>query len=58
MAAPGMVEIPFEDYNELVERSVFLGFLEEGGVDNWEGYDGARERYEIESASLSDGLDD
>ena len=58
MAAPGMVEIPFEDYDKLMERSVFLGVLEAAGVDNWEGYDGARERYEIESASLSDGLDD
>lgn len=43
MAAPGMIEIPIEEFLEMQERSIWLGCLEEAGVDNWEGIDAARE---------------
>ena len=38
-----LVEIREADYEELERRSKKLRFLEEAGVDNWEGYDNAME---------------
>lgn len=38
MSAPWMISIPIEEYNMLVEDSMFLCALEEAGVNNWEGY--------------------
>ena len=32
-----------DDYDELIRRDWFLGALEAGGVDNWEGYEAAQE---------------
>ena len=34
-----------EEYEELIENSQFLEALEIAGVDNWDGYDEAREIY-------------
>ncbi len=42
------VSITENEYNSLVEDSVFLYALEQAGVDNWEGYqEAARIFYEI-----------
>ena len=38
-----LVTIREADYEELERRSKKLRFLEEAGVDNWEGYDNAME---------------
>lgn len=35
-----------EEYKELIEARDFLECLEGAGVDNWEGYDYARELYQ------------
>lgn len=40
------VTISQEEYEELLERSMWLDALEAAGVDNWEGYDEAREIYQ------------
>ncbi len=45
MAAPGMIEIPFEEYDRLVDSENFLEALNQAGVDNWEGYDVAYQIY-------------
>lgn len=39
------VTISKEYYEELYENSMWLEALEMAGVDNWEGYDDAREIY-------------
>lgn len=39
----GIVTITQEEYDNLVKDSEWLGWLEAAGVDNWEGYDYARE---------------
>lgn len=38
-----MVTIPKEEYGELLEDQRFLQALEAAGVDNWVGYDIAKE---------------
>ncbi len=38
---PEMVTITKREYDELLERSEWLGYLESAGVDNWCGYDEA-----------------
>ena len=38
-----MVTIPKSEYDSLLEDSAWLGYLEAAGVDNWGGYDYARE---------------
>lgn len=38
-----MISIPKEEYDKLVEGQKLLYALEAAGVDNWEGYDMARE---------------
>jgi hypothetical protein len=47
MAKPGsdvtMVSITKEEYDRLVERDDWLGWLEAAGVDNWQGIDEACE---------------
>ena len=40
---PENVTISFERYWELLEAENFLSALQGAGVDNWEGYDYARE---------------
>lgn len=40
---PATVTVPKADYDELVADSAFLACLQAAGVDNWEGYDFARE---------------
>lgn len=37
------VTIPIERYDELVAAEEFLQALEAAGVDNWDGYDYAKE---------------
>lgn len=39
------ITITKAEYNSLVKDSLLLGFLEENGVDNWEGYDEAMSEY-------------
>lgn len=39
------VTIPQEEYEELLNNDLWVRALEEAGVDNWEGYDEAREIY-------------
>lgn len=39
------IEISKEEYVELMDRIDFLECLEAAGVDNWDGYDYARELY-------------
>lgn len=41
-----IVMVSQEEYDKLLERSVWLDALEAAGVDNWEGYDAAREIYQ------------
>jgi hypothetical protein len=36
-----IVEVPKEQYDELIEAQEKLSALEAAGVDNWEGYDDA-----------------
>lgn len=40
------VNIPIEEYEELLEDSMFLEALSRAGVDNWDGYDYAHEIFE------------
>jgi len=40
-----MVQITQEEYNKLQDKSAKLIALENGGVDNWEGYDISLEPY-------------
>lgn len=37
------ITISLKDYERLVKQAGWLGWLEAAGVDNWEGYDYARE---------------
>lgn len=43
MSAIGMIEIPLDEYYEMVERLRWLDALEAVGVDNWGGYEYAME---------------
>ena len=40
------ITISKEEYESLLEDSKFLRALENAGVDNWEGYDFARDLYD------------
>lgn len=40
-----VVTISKKDYDELVKDQEFLSALQAAGVDNWEGYDFAREMF-------------
>ena len=46
MESKETVTITKERYNELVEDQLWLSCLESAGVDNWNGYDYARELME------------
>lgn len=39
------VTIPLSEYNDLLDSDRFLRALDAAGVDNWIGYDHAREIY-------------
>jgi hypothetical protein len=39
------VTIPLSEYNDLLDSDKFLLALEAAGVDNWGGYDRAKEIY-------------
>lgn len=39
------ITIPQAEYDEMIERIEWLECLEQAGVDNWDGYDEARELY-------------
>jgi len=43
MATKGKIEITYEELNEMRKAQAKLQALENGGVDNWEGYDFALE---------------
>jgi hypothetical protein len=43
------VIIPKTEYDELVERSDWLAYLEAAGVDNWSGYSNAMDMKESDS---------
>lgn len=38
-----MITIPKSIYDQLCKDSEWLGFLEAAGVDNWDGFDEARQ---------------
>lgn len=38
-----MIELTQEEYNQLIRDQRFLRALEAAGVDNWEGYDIAKD---------------
>lgn len=40
-----MIEISQEDYEKLIEDSLMFNALLEAGVDDWYGYDRAKEIY-------------
>jgi hypothetical protein len=40
-----MVTIPMREYEQLLKDSDWLSCLEAAGVDNWEGFDVAREMW-------------
>ena len=40
------VRITRKEYEDLLDSEAFLIALEQAGVDNWEGYDYAREAYQ------------
>lgn len=40
-----LIEIPVSDYEELLADSIFLEYLRNWGVDNWEGYGEACREY-------------
>lgn len=40
---PHLVVISKKEYDFLKNRSLFLNFLESGGVDSWDGYEDALE---------------
>ena len=42
------VTIPKEEYESLLDDQLFLSCLEGAGVDNWDGYEYAREAYDEE----------
>ena len=41
-----MMEITEEYFNQLLADSIWLGCLEDAGVDNWDGIDYAQELYD------------
>lgn len=41
-----MIEISKEEYELLLEDRMWLDALEEAGVDNWSGFDEARQIYQ------------
>lgn len=43
--ATEMITIPKSEYDELQHDSNFLNCLRAAGVDNWDGYDFAREEF-------------
>jgi hypothetical protein len=40
-----MITISEEEYNKMLNRIMWLDALEAAGVDNWQGFDEAREIY-------------
>ena len=42
------ITIPKKEYDELMHDSLFLSCLDAAGVDNWDGYDYAREMMDKE----------
>ena len=40
------ISISEEEYEALLNDSIFLNCLQMMGVDNWDGYDGAIEQYQ------------
>jgi hypothetical protein len=42
----GYTTISNEEYENLLEDSLWLSALEAAGVDNWQGYESAREIYQ------------
>lgn len=41
-----MITVTKEDYDSLVDAQLFLDCLEAEGVDNWQGYGDAMDRYQ------------
>lgn len=48
------ITLTIKEYKRLVLNDIMLGALEEAGVDNWEGYDDAREIYLEQIKDLDD----
>lgn len=47
----GTVIISSAEYERLTDRDFWLDCLEAAGVDNWQGYDFAREMYEEDKSN-------
>lgn len=52
------ITISMADYNSLQERNAFLTYLEEAGVDNWEGYGDASRQFYMDQEDADDGSDE
>jgi hypothetical protein len=46
MGSKLLITIPLDEYNDLVQDSIWLECLREAGVDNWEGLSFAHELME------------
>jgi len=45
LTSPNKMEINEEVYKDLLERDIFLTYLESFGVDNWEAFEDAQAAY-------------
>lgn len=48
MSSPEMVTIPKREYEELLDKELWLSCLESAGVDNWDGIGYAQDLYSEE----------
>jgi hypothetical protein len=55
MSDPEMITILKTRYDELVEDSIWLSYLEAAGVDNWEGFSYACDLREEDELQEKDG---
>ena len=51
---PKEITITFQEYKGLTKSYAFLEALEAAGVDNWDGYDYAREIYQENNVEVDD----
>ncbi len=50
LTSPNKMEINEEVYKDLLERDIFLTYLESFGVDNWEAFEDAQAAYLTDKA--------
>jgi hypothetical protein len=49
------ITVSTEEYERLVHRDLWLGYLEAGGVDNWDGYDATLDAASLDGFFNEDG---